>query len=35
MITMGAYGGYLIILVGIFFGIIMGSGAERRIVSNI
>ncbi|KAK9299881.1 hypothetical protein QLX08_007265 [Tetragonisca angustula] len=31
MITMGAYGGYLIILVGIFFGIIMGSGAERRI----
>ncbi|KAK1136777.1 hypothetical protein K0M31_001313 [Melipona bicolor] len=31
MITMGAYGGYLIILVGIFFGIIMGTGIERRI----
>ncbi|XP_043522928.1 uncharacterized protein LOC122535448 [Frieseomelitta varia] len=31
MITMGAYGGYLIILVGTFFGIIMGTGVERRI----
>ena len=35
MIIMGAYGGYLIIPVGILFGIIMGSSIDRRIVSNI
>lgn len=30
MITMGAFGGYLIILAGIFFGILLGSALERR-----
>ncbi|CAK9799641.1 hypothetical protein ANTQUA_LOCUS2177 [Anthophora quadrimaculata] len=30
MITMGAFGGYLVILAGIFFGILLGSALERR-----
>ncbi|CAK9828165.1 hypothetical protein ANTRET_LOCUS5739 [Anthophora retusa] len=31
MITMGTFGGYLVILAGIFFGILLGSALERRL----
>ncbi|XP_071872790.1 uncharacterized protein [Bombus fervidus] len=31
MITVGTFGGYLIILAGVFFGIIMGCGMDRRL----
>ncbi|XP_033312125.1 uncharacterized protein LOC117211910 [Bombus bifarius] len=31
MITMSAFGGYLIILSGVFFGIIGGYGMDRRL----
>ncbi|KOC62346.1 hypothetical protein WH47_05329, partial [Habropoda laboriosa] len=31
MITMGAFGGYLIILAGIFLGILLGSALDRRL----
>ncbi|XP_003485058.1 uncharacterized protein LOC100740689 [Bombus impatiens] len=31
MITMGAFGGYLIILAGVFFGILAGYGMDRRL----
>lgn len=32
MITMGTFGGYLIILVGLFIGSVMGTPVNRRVV---
>lgn len=34
MITMGTFGGYLIILVGLFIGSVMGTPVNRRVVCS-